>query len=81
MSIANEVLRRAADLKPNEAWKAEDLHEHLVDLNLNLEEVSLALLHLRDDGLVVTEPTVGDPLDGHFAFRLTRLGLEVAANI
>ena len=46
-----------------------------------MAEVSLALLHLRDEGLVVTEPTVGDPLDGHFAFRLSQEGLTAAAQL
>ena len=81
MNIEQEVLKAAAELEPSKAWKAEELHGQLTRLNLNLEEVSLALLHLRDDGLVVTEPTVGDPLDGHFCFRLTSEGLQTAAQI
>ena len=79
MNIEEEVLKAASQLRPNGAWKAEDLCLRLN--NLSLEDVSLALLHLRDDGLVATEPTVGDPLDGHFAFSLTPLGLQTAANI
>lgn len=81
LNIDKDVLKAAAQVAQTGTLKAEDLHHRVRNLNLNLGEVSLALLHLRDEGLVVTEPTVGDPLDGHFAFRLTSQGLEQAANI
>ena len=63
------------------SWTAEDLFRYLDRSDLPVEEVSLALLHLRDEGLVLTEPTVGDPLDGHFAFRLSQEGLSAAARL
>lgn len=46
---------------------------------LSLQEVSVALLLLRDQNLVVTdEPTVGDPRDGEFTFHVTPEGMQAA---
>lgn len=81
LEIDKDVLKAAAAVARTGTLKAEELHHRLNNLNLNLGEVSLALLHLRDEGLVVTEPTVGDPLDGNFSFRLTSEGLEQASHI
>ena len=76
-----EVLKAASSLHQDGSWTAEDLFRYLDRADLPVAEVSLALLHLRDEGLVVTEPTVGDPLDGHFAFRLSQEGLNAAAQL
>jgi len=76
-----EVLKAASSLHQDGNWTAEDLLRYLDRGDLPVAEVSLALLHLRDEGLVVTEPTVGDPLDGHFAFRLSQEGLSAAAQL
>ena len=76
-----EVLKAASSLHQDGKWTAEDLFRLLDRKELPVAEVSLALLHLRDEGLVVTETTVGDPLDGHFAFRLSEEGLTAAAQL
>lgn len=76
-----EVLKAASSLHQEGSWTAEDLFRYLDRSDLPVEEVSLALLHLRDEGLVITEPTTGDPLDGHFAFKLSQEGLSAAAQL
>lgn len=61
------------------SWEAHELYETMEDPELRLDDVSLALLHLRDQGCVITEPTVGDPMDGKYRFRLTDEGKELAS--
>ena len=62
--------------------EARALAQDLEPQGLSLEEVSVALLLLRDQGLIETEePTVGDPRDGAWAFHVTPHGLERAGGM
>lgn len=57
--------------------EARSLAADLEGQGLSLEDVSVALLLLRDQGLIETEePTVGDPRDGDWSFHITPFGME-----
>lgn len=60
---------------------ADEIHERLKEEGMTIQDVSFALLKLRDEGMIQTElPTVGEPLDGHFTFFLTDDGFQAAGS-
>lgn len=62
--------------------EAKALYADLQSQGLTLQDVSVALLLLRDQGFIETEePTVGDPRDGEWAFHVTPVGLERADSL
>lgn len=62
--------------------EAKSLYADLQSQGLTLQDVSVALLLLRDQGFIETEePTVGDPRDGEWAFHVTAVGMERADSL
>jgi hypothetical protein len=85
---ANErtVLKAAAQHAQNHggpvSCEAKQLYADLQPQGFTLQDVSVALLLLRDQGMIETEePTVGDPRDGEWHFHVTEAGLQHADSI